>query len=68
MRIALDGAVAVVVVSDVADHVHIHGFDLLADVAPGDPARFSFRADLVGRFEIELEDRRLLIAELRVNP
>jgi hypothetical protein len=60
--------VVLVVRSDVADHVHVHGFDLLADVAPGRPARFDFRADLVGRFEIELEDRALQIVELRVNP
>jgi hypothetical protein len=60
--------VVLVVRSDVADHVHVHGFDLLADVDSGQPARFDFRADLTGRFEVELEDRRVPIAELRVNP
>ena len=39
----------------------------LADVAPGQPGRISFRADLVGRFDLELEDRAVLIAELRVS-
>jgi hypothetical protein len=53
--------------SDVADHVHVHGFDLFADVAPGHPAQFTFRADLTGAFDIELEDRHVLLAELRVR-
>ena len=49
--------VVVVVTSDVTDHVHVHGYDLLRDVAPGAPARIAFRATIPGRFEIELEDR-----------
>jgi len=59
--------VVLVVRSDVSDHMHLHGYDLLADVAPGQPGRISFRADLVGRFDLELEDRAVLIAELEVR-
>ncbi|MGH3018864.1 MAG: hypothetical protein ACRDNR_01710 [Gaiellaceae bacterium] len=59
--------VVLVVRSDVADHMHLHGYDLLADVAPGQPGRIQFRADLPGRFDLELEDRAVLIAELRVS-
>jgi hypothetical protein len=59
--------VVLVVRSDVSDHMHLHGYDLLADVAPGQPGRIRFRADLVGRFDLELEDRAVLIAELRVS-
>jgi hypothetical protein len=59
--------VILIVRSDVSDHMHLHGYDLLADVAPGQPGRIRFRADLVGRFDLELEDRVLLIAELRVS-
>ena len=53
--------------SDVADEVHVHGYDLFADVAPGQPTRISFRADIVGRFDIELEDRALPLVDLRVQ-
>jgi hypothetical protein len=60
--------VAVVVRSELADHVHVHGYDLMADVAPGQPARIEFTADAPGLFEIELEDRHLLIANLEVRP
>ena len=60
--------ILLVVRSDVADHVHVHGYDLMADVGPGSPARMQFRATLTGRFEIELEDRAEQIAQLTVVP
>jgi pyruvate/2-oxoglutarate dehydrogenase complex dihydrolipoamide acyltransferase (E2) component len=60
--------VRIVVRSDVRDHVHVHGYDLMRDVGPGRPARIDFRATIPGRFEIELEDRKLPIAELEVRP
>ena len=61
-------SVLVIVRSDVADHVHVHGYDLFGDVGPGRPARMQFRAALTGRFEIELEDRHQQIAQLTVVP
>jgi hypothetical protein len=60
--------VVLIVTSDVADEVHVHGYDLSRDVSSGQPARIIFRATIVGRFEIELEDRGVPIAELTVNP
>jgi hypothetical protein len=60
--------VVVVVRSDVADEVHVHGYDLMADVAPGKPVRIQFTATLTGRFEIELEGRGKQIAQLTVLP
>ena len=64
----LDSEVVVTVTSDVADEVHVHGYDLMADVAPGAPATIRFTADAPGRFEIELEDTGVQIAELEVRP
>ena len=58
----------IVVVSDVADEVHLHGYDRSVDVAPGKPGRLRFRADAEGVFEIELEERALKIANLEVGP
>ena len=60
--------VVIRVTSDVADEVHLHGYDLSADVAPGSPATIQFTADVPGRFEIELEDLGVQIAELEVRP
>jgi hypothetical protein len=54
--------------ADVSDHVHLHGYDLMADVAPAKPARIRFKASIAGRFEIELENRGLLIGQLEVRP
>jgi hypothetical protein len=60
--------VAIVVGADVADEVHLHGYDKSTDVAPGKPARLVFVASIPGRFEVELEDRGLQIADLEVRP
>jgi hypothetical protein len=67
VSVARGERVVVIVRADVVDHVHVHGYDLMADVGPGQPARISFRAERTGRFEIELEDRSLLLAELEVT-
>ena len=60
--------VVLTVDSQIEDEVHLHGYDLSADVAPGSPARIRFRADIPGRFEVELEHRGVQIAQIRVNP
>ena len=54
--------------SDVADEIHIHGYDLMKDVPAGGSASFSFPAEIEGIFEVELEGRKEQIAEIRVNP
>ena len=60
--------VVITVTSDVADEVHLHGYDIMRDVAAGGTARIRFRATLPGRFEVELEDRGVQIADLTVQP
>jgi hypothetical protein len=60
--------VVLIVRADVDDHVHLHGYDIMRDLSPGRPARLRFRATIPGRFEVELEDRRLQIAQLEVRP
>ncbi len=59
--------VVLVVTSDVADHIHLHGYDIMRDVAPGKPARLPFKATIPGRFEVELEDRGVQIADITVR-
>jgi hypothetical protein len=68
-RVSVDrgGQVVLVVRADVRDHVHLHGYDLLTDVAPGSPGRIRFTADMPGRFEVELEESGLHIAEVTVR-
>jgi hypothetical protein len=66
--VARNRRVVLVVRSDVADHVHLHGYNIMRDVAPGAPGRLAFRATIPGRFEAELEDRGLQIADITVTP
>lgn len=56
------------VTSDIADEVHVHGYDLMEDVSAGGTVSFDFPAEIEGIFEVELEGRKEQIAELRVNP
>src|SRR5687768_6737517 len=49
-----DRKVVIVVRTELADHVHLHGYDLMADVGPGQPATIRFTATAPGRFELEL--------------
>jgi plastocyanin len=56
------------VTSDVADEVHVHGYDFMKDVAAGGTVRFDFSAKIDGSFEIELENRQEQIASLKVEP
>ncbi|MCS7008044.1 MAG: hypothetical protein RMM28_11590 [Thermoleophilia bacterium] len=61
--------VVLVVTSDLAGDVHLHGYDLERPVAPGRPARLRFRATIPGRFEIELHAHpEVHIGELTVTP
>jgi hypothetical protein len=60
--------VTLIVTSNVADHVHLHGYNVFRDVAPGMPARISFRATIVGTVEAELEDRHVPLARITTQP
>ncbi len=60
--------VILVVRSDATDEVHLHGYDLRRPITPGRPVRLPFRATITGRFEVELEERGLPIAQLEVRP
>ena len=57
-----------VVSSDVADEIHVHGYDFMKDVEAGGKVSFSFPAKIDGEFEAELEDRGEQILKLVVNP
>jgi hypothetical protein len=52
-----------------ADHeIHMHGYDIAKDVEAGGQVTYDVPADIDGIFEIEIEDLKEQIAELRVNP
>lgn len=60
--------VRLVVTSDVADEIHLHGYDVSRAVAAGGAVTLAFRASIPGRFEAELEERGVQIADITVEP
>ena len=63
-----DDQVVLVVTSDVADEIHLHGYDISRDVEAGGTVRLPFKATIPGRFEAELESRSVQIADITVEP
>lgn len=59
--------VELVVTGDVTDEVHLHGYEVLVPIAPGEPARLVFTADVPGVFELELERSGTLLAQVQVG-
>ena len=59
--------VRLVVESDVAEEVHVHGYDKRVPVPAGGSAELSFTADIPGVFEVELEQRHRRLFTLEVQ-
>ena len=56
------------VASDVAEEVHVHGYDISKEVEAGSDVKISFDAGIEGVFEVELEQTAVQIAQLTVKP
>ena len=59
--------VTLVVTSDAPDELHVHGYDLTANLPPGTPATVEFDATIPGVFEVELHDAGTLLLSLQVG-
>lgn len=59
--------VTITATSDVADSIHVHGYDKTLDLPPGEAASVSFVADVKGVFEVETHETELLVAKLAVT-
>lgn len=66
-EVAVGDTVAITVTSDVADEVHVHGYDVYADIGPDAPTTFLVEATIPGVWEVELHDSGLLLLELAVS-
>lgn len=67
VSVKLGEEVTVRVVSDVAEEVHVHTYDLTADLEPGVPGEVTFVADIPGVHEVELEGSHLRLLSLEVQ-
>ncbi|MGC4857194.1 hypothetical protein ACLQ24_28460 [Micromonospora sp. DT4] len=59
--------VRITVTSDVADELHVHGYDLGARLPAGMPGAVEFRADKTGLFEVETHETELVLFQLVVR-
>jgi hypothetical protein len=59
--------VEIVIVSDVADQIHLHGYDIEAEVSPSTPTKVRFVADLPGIYEVEFEGSGQELFDLEVR-
>lgn len=55
------------VTSDVAEEVHVHTYDVMADVAPGATVELELTATIPGRHEVEMEKKgkQVMVLEVR---
>ena len=67
LKVGLGETVSIRVTSSRPDQVHLHGYDVSAPVAPGQPALLSFTATIPGAYELELEDLGRQLASLQVS-
>jgi hypothetical protein len=67
IEVPVGSTVELVVASDVADEVHLHGYDLSSFVTAGATTTLRFVADIPGVFEVELEQRGDQLAQLQVS-
>ena len=66
-RARLGQPVTVRVTSDVADEVHVHGYDKKIDVAAGQTGEVTFLANIPGVFEVELEKAHKVLFTMEVR-
>lgn len=65
--VALGSVVDVVVTSDVDEELHIHGYDLMMEIAAGETRTVRFTADIPGIFEVEFEQSATPVLDLTVS-
>jgi hypothetical protein len=67
VEVDLGSVVALMVTSDRAEEVHVHGYDILRGVSDGNPAHFAFTASIPGVFEVEFEGSGRLLLQLEIS-
>jgi hypothetical protein len=67
VKVKLGSRVRLTVLSDAADEIHVHGYDLTQDVTASQPAQVEFVADQPGIYTVELHDSRLELTRLQVQ-
>lgn len=56
------------VASDISEELHLHGYDKHVDLEKGKTVQLKFTADKTGRFPFELEEDKIELGALEVQP
>jgi FtsP/CotA-like multicopper oxidase with cupredoxin domain len=67
IRVRLGQRIQVTAVSDVAESIHIHGYDITLMLPPAVPGKITFTANQIGVFNIETHESGKLVATLIVS-
>ncbi len=67
IKVKLGTTVRFVITSDVADEIHLHGYDKKVDVTAGGTATLTLKANIPGVFAMELEGAKFTITKLQVQ-
>ena len=60
-------SVTLVLNSEIDDELHVHGYDLTADLQAGQTTELTFDATIPGVFEVELHDAGTVLLSLQVS-
>ncbi|MFC5008652.1 hypothetical protein ACFPIJ_63915 [Dactylosporangium cerinum] len=67
VEVAKGSLVRITVTSDVADELHVHGYDKTLALPAGTPASIDLRVDKTGLFEVETHSSHLVLFQLVVR-
>jgi hypothetical protein len=67
VTVPLGSPVVISVSSDVADEVHVHGYERTVKVPAASTASVVFTANKLGTFEVELENPQVPLLQLQVG-
>lgn len=67
VKVAKGTEVRLLVTSDKADELHVHGYELEKELPAGEQVTVDFTADQTGVFEIETHETELQLAQLEVR-
>lgn len=68
VKLERNDAVELTIVSDRADELHVHGYNLHVHLQPGKPATLKFTAKRTGRFSFELHKSGLELGVFEIYP
>jgi hypothetical protein len=67
VKVSKGTQVRLLVTSDKADELHVHGYELEKELPAGEQVTLDFTADQTGLFEIETHESELQLAQLEVR-